>query len=110
MPLKYWATTVEMIRNGMALGVVIAFACILGGVNSHKIPEYTIKLAPKGSGRTLLHTLPVQAKLQHLSSTLGALANANGRRADRLLHEVCSSPSNCFKKSSIKLFSIMSIF
>ncbi|KAL4539613.1 hypothetical protein Ndes2437B_g02023 [Nannochloris sp. 'desiccata'] len=88
------ATTGKMNRIVMALGVVLAFACILGSVNSHSIPQYSIKIAPRKSGRTLLHTLPVQTELQHLSSTLGALANADGRRADLLLHKAAGEAWN----------------
>ena len=80
----------KMNHNLLALGVVLAFLCTLEGVHSHELPHNTIKIGHKKSGRALLHTLPVQTELQHLSSTLGALANADGRRADLLLHKVSS--------------------
>ncbi len=85
----HMSTTIgKMNRNAVALGVVLAFLCILNPVKSHKTPQYSIKVSPNRSGRTLLHTLPVQTELQHLHSTLGAMANADGRRADLLLHKV----------------------
>ncbi len=78
----------KMNRNALGLGVVLILVCIVGGVTSHKAPQYSVKIGPRKSGRTLLHTLPVQTELQNLASTLGALANADGRRADLLLHKV----------------------
>jgi hypothetical protein len=79
----------KMNRTLLALGVVFAFLYSFDGVNSVQTPQYYIKIGSRKSGRSLLHTLPVQTELQHLQTTLGALANADGRRADLLLHKVC---------------------
>jgi hypothetical protein len=78
-----------MKRNVFALGVLLILACISEGVKSHQTRQNSIKIGSKKSGRTLLHTLPVTSELQNLQSTLGALTNADGRRADLLLHKVC---------------------
>lgn len=91
------AIVVKMNRIVLAIGVFLAFLCIEGGATYHQTPHNTIKIGHTKSGRALLHTLPVQTELQHLSSTLGALANADGRRADLLLHKVRSLRLEVFK-------------
>ena len=44
----------------------------------------------KTQGSSLLHPIPLKAELLQLNATLGALANAGGRRADLLLQKVNS--------------------
>ena len=48
----------------------------------------TVKIIRKPSAKALLPVLPVQAELSHLGGTLGAMANAEGRRRNLLMQKV----------------------